>query len=99
MRGMLRYMKECNSDYPNFLDKKDNQFHTLHGAMDAHFHHLHSNGVGKEIKQAKSLSREDEQKLWVTGVTGTTTPRVLQNAAFFIVGKMFSLRGQELREL
>ena len=31
---------------------------------------------------------------------GTTTPRALQSAAFFIVGKMFSLRGgQELREL
>ena len=31
---------------------------------------------------------------------GTTTPRALQNAAFFIVGEMFSLRGgQELREL
>ena len=68
--------------------------------MDAHFHHLHSNRVGREIKHAKSLSREDEQKLWATGVMGTTTPRALQNAAFFIVGKMFSLRGgQELREL
>ena len=62
--------------------------------------HLHSNSAGREMKHAKSLSREDEQKLWATGVMGTTTPRALQNAAFFIVGKMFSLRGgQELREL
>ena len=100
MCGLLRHMKECNSDCPNFLDKKDNLFRTLHSAMDAHFHHLHSYGVGREIKHAKSLSREDEQKLWATGVMGTTTPRALQNAAFFIVGKMFSLRGgQELREL
>ena len=31
---------------------------------------------------------------------GTTTPRALQNAAFFIVGKMFCLRGgNELRNL
>ena len=68
MCGLLRHMNECNSDCPNFLDKKDNQFRALHSVMDAHFHHLHSNGVGREIKHAKSLSREDEQKLWVTGV-------------------------------
>ena len=80
-------MKECNSDCPNFLDKKDNQFRTLHSAMDAHFHHLHSNGVGREMKHAKSLSREDEQKLWATGVMGTTTPRALQNAAFLSLVK------------
>ena len=86
-------MKECNSDCPNFLDKKDNQFHTLHSAMDVHFHNLHFNGVGREIKHAKSLSREDEQKLWATEVMGTTTPKALQNAAFFIVGKIVSLRG------
>ena len=96
MCGPLRHMKEC----PNFLDKKDNQFRTLHRAMDAHFHHLHSNGVGRIIKHAKSQSREDEQKLWATGVMGTTNPRALQNTAFFIVGKMFSLTGgQELCEL
>ena len=62
--------------------------------MDAHFHHMHSDGVGREIKHAKSLSREDEQKLWATGVMGTA------ECCFFIVGKMFGLRGgQELREL
>lgn len=100
MCGLLRHMKECNPDCPNFLDKKDNQFRTLHSSMDAHFHHLHSKGVGREIKQAKALSKEDEHKLWATGVMGTTTPSSLQNAAFLIVGKMFSLRGgQELREL
>ena len=80
-------MKQCNSNSPNFLDKKDNQFRTLHSSMDAHFHHLHSNSVGREIKYAKSLSREDEQKLWATGVMGTSTPRALQNAAFLSLVK------------
>ena len=88
MCSLLRHMKEFNSDCPNFLYNKDNQFRTLHSVMDVHFHHLHSNGVGREIKHAKSLSREDEQKLWATGVMGKTTPRALKNAAFIIVGKI-----------
>ena len=52
------------------------------------------------MKHSKALSKVDEQKLWQNGVMGTSTPRSLQNAAFFIVGKMFCLRGgKELREL
>ena len=37
---------------------------------------------------------------WSPTLHGTKTPKALQNAAFFIVGKMFCLRGSvELREL
>ena len=32
-------------------------------------------------------------KLWESGVMSQSTPRSLQNAAFYTVGKMFSLRG------
>ena len=67
MCGLLRHMKECNSDCPNFLDTKDNQFRTLLSAMDAHFHHLHSNGIGREIKHAKSLSRAKAKGNWSHG--------------------------------
>ena len=68
--------------------------------MDSYFYNLHSNGIGRQVKRAKALSKDDERKLWDSGVMGTTTPRALQNAAFFIVGKMFCLRGgNELRNL
>ena len=68
--------------------------------MDSYFYNLHSNGIGRQVKRAKALSKDDEKKLWDSGVMGTTTPRTLQNAAFFIVGKMFCLRGgNELRTL
>ena len=61
------------------------------------FHKLHS-GVGRVAKHATPLSREDEQKLWQSGVMGTTSPVALQNTVFFVVGKMFCLRGgTELR--
>ena len=39
------------------------------------------------------LTEDDQEKLWSSGVMGLTTPRSLRNASFFIVGKMFSLRG------
>ena len=91
--GLLRYMRENVPGCPNFLDKKDSRFRPLQGTLDALFHQLHSDGVGVQTKHTEILTKEDEEKLWSSGVMGVTTPRSLQNAAFFIVGKMFSLRG------
>ena len=67
--------------------------------MDAHFHQLHTSGIGREPKHASVLSKEDEEKLWRSGVMGTANPKALQNAVFFTVGKMFSLRGGALRAI
>ena len=93
-------MKNINPDCPNFLDKKDNHFKSFHSAMDSYFYNLYSNGIGRQVKRAIALSKDDEKKLWDSGVMGTTTPRALQNAAFFYVGKMLCLRGgNELRNL
>lgn len=98
--GILRHMRSTNPACPNFLEKKDSRFKPLHGVMDSHFHQLHTTGIGRETKHAKVLSKEDEEKLWRSGVMGTTTPKALQNAAFYLVGKMFSLRGGvELRNV
>lgn len=88
-------MRSENTECPNFLDKKDDQFRSLHGAMDSHFHRLHSEGVGTDVKHAQVIT-----KLWSSGVLSTSTPKGLQNAAFYVVGEMFSLRGGiELRNL
>ena len=88
--GVLRHMRDINPECPNFLDKKDSRFKPLQGAMDAHFHLLHSSGIGREIKYARVLTKDDEEKLWRSGVMGTNTPKALQNAVFYMVGKMFS---------
>ena len=93
--GLLRYMREISPACPNFLDKKDSRFKQLHCTLDAHFHKLHSDGIGRQVKHAEVFTKEDEEKLWGTGVLGTNTPACLQNAAFFTVGKMFCLRGGE----
>ena len=93
-------MRSKNPGCPNFLDKKDSRFQQLHGTVDYYFHQLHSEGVGRQTKHAEAISSEEKDHLWRQGVMDTMTPKGLQNAAFFVVGKMFCLRGvQEHRGL
>ena len=91
--GLLRYVRECVPGCPNFLDRKDSRFAQFHGTLDALFRQLHSEGIGIQTKRTETITKEDEEKLWSSGVMGESTPRALQNAAFFVVGKMFNLRG------
>jgi len=93
--GLLRHMRETSPGCPNFLDKKDSRFKELHGTLDVHFHTLHSDGIGRQVQHTDVFTKEDEEKLWDRGILGTNTPRSIQNAAFFIAGKMFCLRGGE----
>ena len=91
--GLLRHMRETVPGCPNFLNKQDSHFCHLHGTLDALFHKLHSNGIGVQVRHTEIITKAEEDKLWDSGVMGVSTPRSLQNAAFFVVGKMFSLRG------
>ena len=93
MSGLLRYMREANPNCPNFLNKQDTRFQSLQHTLDAHFHKLHSEGIGIQVKHTEIITKEDETKLWTSGTMGVDTPKSLQNAAFYVVGKMFSLRG------
>ena len=86
-------MREANPNCPNFLNKQDTRFQSLQHTLDAHFHKLHSEGIGIQVKHTEIITKEDEPKLWTSGTMGVGTPKSLQNAAFYVVGKMFSLRG------
>lgn len=68
-------------------------FRQLQHTLDDLFHKLHSEGVGVQVKTTEVLTKEDEANLWNCGVMGVTTPKTLQNAAFYVVSKMFALRG------
>ena len=48
-----------------------------------------------QVKHAEVLTKDDEAKLWDSGVMSATSPKSLQNAAFYVVGKMFTLLGVE----
>jgi hypothetical protein len=54
----------------------------------AHYHNLHASGLGREIKHARVLSEDDKEKMWRSGVLGTSSPQALQNAVFYTVGKV-----------
>ena len=89
LSGLLRYIRETNPNCPNYLSKQDTHFQSLQHTLDAHFHKLHSKGIGVQVKHTEIITKEDEVKLWTSGAMGLDSPRSLQNAAFFIVGKMF----------
>ena len=56
---------------------------------------LHSQGVGTNVCHTPTFTPEEEEKLWLTGVLGTETPKALQRAVFFTIGKRFCVRGGE----
>ncbi len=78
---------------PNFLDKENPHFKRLHAVTDHHYRNLRKSGVGATTKQILTFTRDEEEKLWQSGVLGISSPQALQNAIFFLNGKSFALRG------
>ena len=91
--GILRHMREINPHCLNFLDKKDAHFQQLHHSPDVHFNKLHSDEIGRQVKHAEVISKNDEQRLWESGVMGVSDPKALQNAVFYTVSEILCLRG------
>ena len=95
LSGILRYMRAENSSCPNFLDKRDPAFKSLHGTLDVHFRKLHESGIGRKVRHTELITKDEENKLWSSGEMGTDSPTALQNAVFYYNGKNFCLRGGE----
>jgi len=93
-------MRLANPATPNFLDKKDSRFRGLQTVVDNTFKKLRAEGIGCNSKHTETLSKEDENILWDSGVLGTSTPQALLRAVFYLNGKNFCLHGrQEHRNL
>ena len=60
--------------------------------MIAFFRELREEGVGSESTATEALTKEDELKLWDSGVLSPSTPRGVLKAVFFLNGKNFALR-------
>ena len=93
--GLLRHCKSLNPEAPNFLDRNDHRFRELHNVCDSYFRRLHSEGVGSEVKETPTISKEEENELWRIGILGLHCPKSLLRTTFFCVGKAFCLRGRE----
>ena len=78
--GMLHHTKESQLDPPNFLDRKDVCFKKFHSTEV--FRSLHKSGIGAKKTSTPAITKEDESKLWETGVQNAKTPTGLQRAVF-----------------
>ena len=64
------------------MDKKDPRFKHLQNTLDALFHNLHSEGIGRQTKQAEVITSEEEEKLWQSRVMSIGCPKGLLNGGW-----------------
>lgn len=91
--GLYRYMKEKKEHVLNIFNCEDPDFKKLFKTCDSYFRELRDDGVGSESSTTEALTKEDEEKLWVSKVLDPSNPKGLLNAVFFLNGKNFALRG------
>ena len=91
--GLYRYMKEKKERVLNIFNREDPDFKKLFKTCDSYFRELRDDGVGSESSTTEALTKEDEEKLWVSKVLDPSNPKGLLNAVFFLNGKNFALRG------
>ncbi len=89
LSGILLHARQVNTHAPNFLDKNNVKFQSLHAVLDNLFKELQKDGVAKATKHAEIISKEDEIILWETKVIGTENPKVLLRAVLNLNGKNF----------
>ena len=96
--GLQRSINAGISTEVNFM--RDREFHGLREILDLYYCKLHPEGIGCSSKSTGLLTREDEEKLWQSGVLNPNTPQGLLNCVFFLNGINFCLcGGQEHRDL
>ena len=57
----------------------------FHCSYPAHFHKLHSDGVGIQVKHAEIITPDEEMKLWDSGTMGLDTllhSKILPSVSF-----------------
>ena len=94
LSGLQRHMRSIDRERaPNIFAKDNHSFQTLHHTMDAVYKKLRANGVGSQRHATETFSKEEENRLWESGVLGVDNPTTLLRAVFFSNGKNFCLRG------
>ena len=100
LAGMQRYMLDKNPGSPSFSTEVNLHFVIFMGLVTQFYRDLHSKGIGTEVKHASLITPEEEEKQWTTEILSVKTPKALQRAVFYYIGKRFSIRGgQEQRNL
>ena len=68
-------MREVKEKPFNIFDREDADFKLLFNTCDNYFRELRVDGVGAEARPTKVLTREDEERMWDTGVMSPDTPK------------------------
>lgn len=101
LRTMLasldRFLREKGKQYSILRDR---EFESCRKVLNGKAIELRENGKGKRMNRADSLSEQEEEQLWQTGVLGSNNPKSLNYTVFFVLSQQFGTRGcQEHHQL
>ena len=91
------FYEVTNPSALNFLDRSDHRI-----AQYLHVTQYSDNltVMALEVEQETSVvNKEEETKLWTSGILGVHHPKALLCTTFFYTGKVFYLRGRKNTEL
>ena len=96
--GIQHYFNySLDQNFSIFVDK---EFKETREILDVCMKKSAAEGFTKPVKRAAAITLEDEEKMWKTGVFGTSNPRQLLDTLIYHFGLNFALRAcQEHREL
>lgn len=84
--GLQRHMKERKEVVFNIFSTNNPAFKQLMTTCDSLYRELREEGVGASSTPTQTLTDEDTEKLWTSGVLSLETPQGLLNAVFFYNG-------------
>ena len=92
------FMKSQNPAAPNFLDRSDHSFVELHHVCHTLFRQqLHRDGIGSATKETSIITKEEENKLWPSGILGLHHPKALLRTLILLYRQslLFNRSGRE----
>ena len=78
---------------PNFLQKDDLRFKSLHNAIDNVYRNLLGQGISIQTNTSATLTKEELGTLWSKSVLGMYSPLSLLRSIFCVFGMHACLRG------
>ena len=74
---------------------RDREFFNSKQVPEGKARRLREEGKGKRQNKARSLSKEEEEVLWVAGKLGNNSPESLVSTIWWILTQYFGLRGRQ----
>ena len=91
--GLQRYINELREHPIRLIDPTNPIFKSLHRVLEKRYRDLHALGIGTTKRQAEIITKDEEEKLWESGVLSSDSPAGLLRAVFYLNGLNFVLRG------